>query len=172
MALDFDIFDASLWDAVLRQMLQLRLTADLQRVLVASAGIPELWCLPCLEQAWLKVIQGSVARASTGGAQSDKWTNQALDLVMQSPFVLRTQVGQLVDVCHEKKKYGMAMAAAMISSEVRLFDDAAVVYLNYENIQGYEAKIAESLSGKSLMAMLDELRSSSVPLSGKVGSAP
>ena len=118
MALDFDIFDASLWDAVLRQMLQLRLTSDLQRVLVASAGIPELWCLPCLEQAWLKVIQGSVARASTGGAQSDNWTTQALDLVMQSPFVLRTQVGQLVDVCHEKKKYGMAIATAMLSSEV------------------------------------------------------
>lgn len=117
LALDHEVFDASLWDALLRQMLQLRLQEELQRVLVAAAGIAELWCLPCLEQAWARVIQASVARASAGGAQSEAWSEQALRLVGLSPFSLRTDTSELVTLCQRQRKHANAIAAAMMGNQ-------------------------------------------------------
>ncbi|EDQ91102.1 uncharacterized protein MONBRDRAFT_24036 [Monosiga brevicollis MX1] len=150
LCLQYELYDAALWDAILRQMLQLRLYSDLQRLLAAASGIPELWCLPCLETAWRDVIRSCVSRASAGGAQSNVLIDQALELVSQSPFVLRTDVSSLAQMYEQRERHYDALVAISLTND------------------GETPEYAEQLSQTQLRAVLDETRLRTAPLMGKV----
>lgn len=118
LCLDFEVYEPKLWDAVLRQFLKLRMLDDLQRVLLATAGVPELWCLPCLEKAWSLVVEACVAKVTSGGSQREKAIDQALRLLSQSPFALRAPVDALIQVAGKSSDGALSMIVSVLKGQV------------------------------------------------------
>lgn len=152
LCLDFDVYDASLWQNLLRQMAAHNLTSDLGRILVAAAGVPELWCLPNLEQAWAKVVDASAQRACTGGAQAASAAEAAVLLALQSPFALRGNTRQLEEAAEASGRDCLCMTVMLAGVD------------GAEKCREYISK----MDTDHIFAVLDEVNASGLPLASKV----
>lgn len=152
LGLDYEIYDAALWQNLLKQMAAHGLTAELGRILVAAAGVPELWCLPNLEQAWAKVIDVSAQRACTGGAHCGLAAEQAILLALQSPFALRGSTSVLQDAARATGRDCLSMA----------------VSLTHPDGLARCSSLAMTMDVDRLFAAMDDAVRSGLPLAGKV----
>lgn len=153
LCLDFAVYDINLWQNLLRQMTAHKLTSELGRILVAAAGVPELWCLPDLEQAWAKVVDASAQRACTGGARAGSVAEAAVLLALQSPFALRGNTQQLQEAAEASGR------------------DVLCMMVMLANVDGVEKCVdyVRKMDVDRLFSVLDEVNASGMPLASKVG---
>ncbi|XP_048370143.1 kinetochore-associated protein 1 [Sphaerodactylus townsendi] len=159
LSLEYQVWDAQLWNGLLQKLLYFNMVDYLRKVLVEITGIHSLWQIPNFSRAWQNVILTPFHSASCPPSQSEvEACCVSFKALLQCPVLAHLDVIRIAKQCMKLQLLALALGCLWLIPQPEKRDQQIKGFLDSYQLEEILHQVKEHMGHSELACFASEIR--------------